>query len=75
MTEASFSEVSVARSSQRTGYPNANHGLLAISAEITEHHHIAGHIAAGEEQSSDNRRLFLTRGDVTSDVVLLNNLR
>ena len=25
--------------------------------------------------SSDNRRLFLTRGDVTSDVVLLNNLR
>jgi len=25
--------------------------------------------------SSDNRRLFLTRGDVTSDVVLLNDLR
>lgn len=25
--------------------------------------------------SSDKRRLFLTRGDVTSDVVLLNNLR
>jgi hypothetical protein len=32
--------------------PNANHALLAISAEVTEHHHIAGHIAAGEEQSS-----------------------
>ena len=26
--------------------PNANHALLAISAEVTEHHHIAGHIAA-----------------------------
>jgi len=26
--------------------------MLAISAEVAEHHHIAGHIAVGEEQSS-----------------------